>query len=173
MRRAAAVLSTAAMLMFAASVFAQGKPDFSGKWTPDAEKTAAANPAPPAGGGGGGGGRGGGGGGGRGGGPTGFELKQDATSLTRITEGQNGPMETKYTLDGQAHDVPMGQGTAKVTAKIDGATIVVDQTQDMGGNSVTTHSVYSMDGDWLVIAQTRPGRNGGEPTTTKTYYKKG
>jgi hypothetical protein len=60
MRRAAAVLSTAAMVMFAASVFAQGKPDFSGKWTPDAEKTAAANPAPAGGGGGGGGARGGG-----------------------------------------------------------------------------------------------------------------
>ena len=117
---------------------------------------------------GGGGGRGGAGGGGGA-----LELKQDATSLTRITQGQNGPMETKYALDGQAHDVTMGQGTAKVTAKIDGATIVIESAQDMGGTAVTTKSVYSMDGDWLVIAQTRPGRNGGDPTTTKTYYKKG
>jgi hypothetical protein len=150
-------------------VLAQAKPNFTGKWTRDAEKSAAANPAPAGGAAaGGGGGRGGAGGGGGA-----LELKQDATSLTRITQGQNGPMETKYTLDGQAHDVTMGQGTAKVTAKVDGATIVIESVQDMGGTAVTTKSVYSMDADWLVIAQTRPGRNGGEPTTTKTYYKKG
>ena len=172
MRRAAAVLSTAAMMVFAAGVFAQGKPDFTGKWAPDAEKTAAANPAPanpPA----GGGRAGGGGGGGRGGGPTGFELKQDATSLTRVTDGPNGPMETKYVLDGASHDVTMGQGTAKVTAKIDGSTIVIDQTVDRNGTPTTTHIVYSMDAGDLLIATTAPPRGGGEATTRKAYYKKG
>ena len=166
MRRAAAVMSTAAMMMFAVSVFAQA-PNFAGKWTPDADK----NPAPAANAGGGGGGRGGNRGGGMGGGA--FEVKQDATTLTQVREGQNGPMETKYTLDGQAHDVTMGQGTAKVTAKVDGSTIVIDTTRDMGGNSVTTHAVWSMDGADLKIATTSPGRNGGEPTTRTTYYKKG
>jgi hypothetical protein len=157
-------------------LLAQAKPNFSGKWAMDAEKTTAANPAPAGGAAGGGGGRGGAGGGGgaRGGGGGGtFELKQDATSLTRITEGQNGPMETKYTLDGQAHDVTMGQGTAKVTAKVDGATIVIETTRDNNGTPSTSKAVYSMEGDWLVIATTQPPRGGGEATTRKVYYKKG
>jgi len=153
------------MMAFAVSVFAQA-PNFTGKWAPDADK----NPAPAANAGGGGGGARGGRGGG-GGGP--FEVKQDATTLTQIRDTQNGPQETKYTLDGQAHDVTMGQGTAKVTAKVDGSTIVIDTTRDMGGNSVTTHAVWSMDGADLKIATTSPGRNGGEPTTRTTYYKKG
>jgi hypothetical protein len=156
-------MSTAAMMMFAVSVFAQA-PNFAGKWAPDADK----NPAAMAG--GGGGGRGGNRGGGM---NAGFEVKQDATTLTQVRDGQNGPQETKYTLDGASHDVPMGQATAKVTAKVDGSTIVIDTTRDMGGNSVTSHAVWSMDGADLKITTTSPGRNGGEPTTRTTYYKKG
>lgn len=168
MRRVAAVLSTAAMVAFAVSVFAQA-PNFTGKWAPDADK----NPAPAANAGGGGGGRAGGGGGGRGGGNGPFEVKQDATSLTQIRDVQGAPQETKYMLDGQAHDVTMGQGSAKVTAKVDGSTIVIDTTRDMGGNSVTTHAVWSMEGGDLKITTTSPGRNGGEPTTRSTFFKKG
>jgi hypothetical protein len=170
MRRVAILVSAAAVVLFAAGLSAQGKPNFSGKWAVDAEKTAAANPAPPAGGGGGGGGRAGGG---RGGGQAGpITLTVDATSLTRATEGQNGPQSTTYKLDGTAQTVTMGQTEAKVTAKWDGNTIVIETTRDMQGTAVTTKAVYSMEGDWLVIANTQPGRNGGEPTTRKTYYKK-
>jgi hypothetical protein len=103
-------------------LFAQGKANFSGTWTPDAEKTAAANPAPPAGG-GGGGGRAGGGGGGRGGGQAGpMTVKQDATTLSVERAGQNGPTTTTYKLDGSKQTVTMGQGEATVVAKPDGAT---------------------------------------------------
>jgi len=158
MRRAAAILSTAAMVVWAVSVMAQGKPDFTGKWAPDADK----NTAP----------AGGGGGGGRGG-PMGFELKQDATSLTRITQGQNGPTTTTYKLDGSEQTVTMGQNTAKVTAKWDGNTIVIATTRDNNGTPTTSTAVYSMDGGDLVIATTAPPRGGGDPTTRKVYYKKG
>jgi hypothetical protein len=157
MRRAAAVLSTAAMVVWAVSVMAQGKPDFTGKWAPDADK----NTAPA-----------GGGGGGRGG-PMGFELKQDATGLTRITQGQNGPVSTTYKLDGSEQTVTMGQGSAKVTAKWDGSTIVITTTRDNNGTPVTSTAVYSMEGSDLVIATTAPPRGGGDPTTRKVYYKKG
>jgi hypothetical protein len=160
MRRATAVLSTAAMVVWAVSVMAQGKPDFTGKWAPDADKNAAAAPA------------GGGGGGGRGG-PSGFELKQDATSLTRTTQSQNGPQTTTYKLDGSEQTVTMGQGSAKVTAKWDGSTIVITTVRDNNGTPVTTTAVYSMDGGDLVIATTAPPRGGGDPTTRKVYYKKG
>ncbi|HEX5214525.1 MAG TPA: hypothetical protein VFV98_03630 [Vicinamibacterales bacterium] len=171
MRRVATLVSTATVMMFTVGLLAQAKPNFAGKWTVDAEKTTAANPAP-AGGGGGGGGRAGGGGGGRGGGGP-MTIAQDATTLTITTEGQNGPMEVKYKLDGTEQTVTMGQGEAKVKAKVEGSTIVVEQVRDMGNGPTTTKVVYSMEGDWLVRSTTSPGRNGGEPTTRKTYFKKG
>jgi hypothetical protein len=145
------------MLMVAASAFAQG--DFSGKWVPDADK----NTAAPA-----------GGGGGRGGGaPAPMTITQTATELTIEREGQNGPMKTTYKLDGSEQTVTMGQGEAKVKATLkDGSVTIVNTRQGQNGPTVTT-AVYSMDGADLVIATTRPARGGGEPTTTKVYYKKG
>ena len=166
MRRVTAMVGAAAVVLMAATVFAQAKPNFAGSWTMDAEKTTAANPAPA---GGGGGGRGGGGRG-----PQGpMVVKHDATTLSVERQGPNGPTTTTYTLDGKEQTVTMGQGEAKVSAKVDGATIVITTTRDMGGNMVTTSAVWSMDGEWLVIANTQPGREGGAPTTRKTYYKKG
>jgi hypothetical protein len=164
MRRVATILGTAAVVMLTASVYAQA-PDFSGTWTLDAEKTAAAAPAgAPA---GGGGGRGGGGGG-RAGGP--MVLKQDAKVLTITrTMGEN-QVVTTYNLDGSpSKNAGRGQGGATEvtsTAKWDGAKLVV--TSD-NGQTVT----YSMDGAWLVATTTRPGRDGGPATTTSVYYKKG
>src|SRR6186713_87311 len=109
MRRVTSMVSAAAFVLATAGLFAQGKANFSGSWTVDAEKTAAANPAPPAGGGGGGGGRAGGGGGGGGqAGP--MTVKQDATSLSVERQGQNGPQTTVYKLDGSKQTVTMGQG---------------------------------------------------------------
>lgn len=173
MRRVTSMVSAAAFVLATAGLFAQGKANFSGTWTPDAEKTAAANPAPPAGG-GGGGGRAGGGGGGRGGGQAGpMTVKQDATTLSVERAGQNGPMTTTYKLDGSKQTVTMGQGEATVVAKPDGATIVIETTRDQGGTMVTTKAVWSMEGEYLVVATTAPGRGGGEATTRKAYYKKG
>jgi hypothetical protein len=175
MRRVTALVSAAAVVLWAAAVFAQAKPNFAGSWTMDQEKTTAANPAP-AGGGGGGGGRAGGGaggGGGRGGAQGPMVVKQDATTLSVERTGANGPTTTTYTLDGKAHKVTMGQTEADVTAKVDGTTIVIDTTRDMGQGPSTTKAVWSMDGEWLVIATTNPPRGGGEATTRKVYYKKG
>jgi len=173
MRRVATVVSTMAMLMFVASVYAQGKPNFSGKWTRDAEKTTAANPN--MGGGGGGGGRGPGGGGGGGGD---MAIAQDATTLTITRTTQNGESKTVYKLDGsESKNMMAGRGGGDPVEQISkakwvGSTISVETTnQGQNGPTVST-TVYSMEGDSLVIASTRPGRNGGDPTTTKTYYKK-
>ena len=166
MRRVATFLGTAAVVLMATSVYAQA-PDFSGTWTVDAEKTAAAN----ANAGGGGGGRMGGGGGRGGAAPLVF--KQDAKTLTITrTMGEN-QMVTTYNLDGSpSKNAGMGggrQGAAPAevtsTAKWDGAKLVV--TND-NGQSIT----YHMDGAWLVQSTTRPGRDGGPATTTSTYYKK-
>jgi hypothetical protein len=173
-RRVSAVMGAAAMVLFASAASAQAKPDFSGKWTQDAEKTAAANPAMQGGGGGGGGGNAGrgGAGGGRGmGGP--MTIKLDAGALTIEREGQNGVMSTVYKLDGTEQTITQGQGEAKVKAKWEGSTIVVETARMMGENAITTKAVYTIEGDYLVISTTAPGRQGGEATTRKAYYKKG
>src|SRR5688572_33411261 len=100
MRKATLVLG-AATFLFATAASAQDTLNFSGKWQLDQEKTQAAHPnAQPPGDGGGGGAAGGGGGGGGGGaggcgggggmmGP--FTLTVDAETLTRESEGQQGP----------------------------------------------------------------------------------
>jgi hypothetical protein len=144
-------VSAAAVVLWAAGVFAQAKPDFSGTWTVDAEKTTAA---------GGRAGRGGGGG---------FTLKQDATSLT-MTSSREGSSPVVYKLDGSSVQVP-GRGGAMMAAKAtwEGNTIVITTTLDMGERK----AVYAMEGEWLVVSTTSPGREGGAPTTNKVYYKKG
>jgi hypothetical protein len=176
MRRIATMLSTAVILALVAGVYAQGKPNFTGKWTRDAEKTAAANPAPAGGGGGAAGGGGGGGGRGGGGGGATFELKQDATTLTRTPIGQDGTPgnPSVYKLDGSdSKNSQPGRGGAAPTDIVSkatwaGNTISIATTRDMNGTAVTSTAVYSMDGDSLVITNTA-----GTGTPTKTYYKKG
>ncbi len=159
MKRVSAVLSAAAVVLWVAGVAAQAKPNFAGTWTLDAEKTAAA-------------GGGAGGGGGRGGGGGGMTIAHDATSFT-LTAGREGAQPVVYKLDGSDTQVPMGRGgTATAKAMWEGNTIVVSTTRDMQGTMITTKSVYSMEGDWLVVSVTAPPRGGGDPTTTKRYYKK-
>jgi hypothetical protein len=54
-----------------------------------------------------------------------------------------------------------------------GNTISISTTRDMGGTPVTGVVVYAMEGEWLVLTTTQPGRDGGPGTPTKAYYKKG
>jgi len=171
MRRVTAMVGAAAMvLVMSASVFAQGKPNFAGTWTLDAEKTAAANPAPA---GGGGGGRAGGGGGGRGGAQGPMTIKVDATTFSIERQGQNGPTTTAYVIDGKPNKMTQGQAEVSYTAKVVGSTIEIETTRDMGGQAVTSKAVWAMEGEYLVQSTTQAGRDGGAPTTRKTYYKKG
>ena len=159
MRRVATILGTAAVVMLATSVFAQA-PNFAGKWTRDAEKTAAAAPA---------GATGGGGGGRGGGGAADITITQDAKTLVISRMVQEAEVKTTYNLDGSpSKNQAMGRGgqtEVTSTAKWDGAKLVI--TSD-NGQSVT----YSMDGAWLVQSSTRPGRDGGAAITTAVYWKK-
>jgi hypothetical protein len=153
--------------MLAASVFAQ-TPNFAGKWTRDAEKTAAAMPAgAPA----GGGGRGGGGGGMGGGDIT---ITQDAKALVISRMVQEMEMKTTYNLDGsESKNTGMGRGGAPGVeqvskAKWDGNKLVITTTTP-NGESTTT---YALDGAWLVQTTMAPGRDGGPGTPRTVYYKK-
>jgi hypothetical protein len=154
MRRVTAVLSVAAVVLWAAAAFAQGK-DFSGKWAPDAEKNAAAAGAAA---GGGGGGRGGGRGGG---GP--MTITQDAKTLTIEREGPNGATKTVYNLDGSPSKNAGRGGDVESTAKWDGNKLVIT-TKGANGDMVAS---WYLEGGELVNERT--GQNG----VMKTYYKKG
>jgi hypothetical protein len=159
MKRMTSALTVAAAVILSASLFAQTKLDFSGKWTVDTEKTTAANPA----GAGGGGGRGGG----MGAAPTVITMDANTLKIER-TFGEN-TTTTTYKLDGsESKNTGMGRGGAAGAeqishAKIDSNKVVIVTTT---GNGDQTTSWY-MDGAWLVNERT--GQNG---TVIKTYYKK-
>ena len=171
MRRNFLVVAVVLMFGAAASLAAQAKPDFSGKWVMDP----ASAPAPPAGaGGGGGGGRGGGRGGGGGAGfGQEFTAKQDATTLT-ITRMQGDQTVTAtYKLDGsESKNMVAGRGGQQEQvskASWDGAKLVIVTTTQFGEQRRT----ISMEGGNLVVETSQPGRDGGAPTTAKLVYKKG
>ena len=173
MRRNVFVTAVAVLFAAAISIYAQAKPDFSGKWVMDPEVAAAA-PA----GGGGGGGRGGGrgGGGGLGFGPD-FTVKQDAKVLT-ITRTQGDQTSvTTYNLDGsESKNMVAGRGGQQEQvskATWDGSKLVITTTVNFGGNAAEQRRVLSMEGPRLIIEQTNPGRQGGEPTVAKVAYTKG
>ena len=175
MRRVITLVAAAAfMISTATGVFAQAKPDFSGKWTLDP----ASAPAPPAGGGGGGGGGRGGGRGGGGGAGFGqeFTVKQDANSLT-ISRDQGGqPVDATYKLDGSEskNTVTGRNGQQEQVSKTMwmGSKLMITTTVNFGGNNVEQMRTLSLDGGNLVIEQSQPGRDGGAPQTQKLVYKK-
>ena len=176
MRRTATMVTAAAaaVVLFAAGLQAQGKPNFTGKWTIDPAS------APQGGGGGGGGGRGGRGGGG-GWGQT-FTLTQDATTLkVERMQGEATVTET-YKLDGSdsKNSMPGRQGGAptEVVSKAawDGDKIVItsSRTVNMQGTEmkIDVKRVISMAGADLQIDTTTTGM-GDTPMTATVKYKKG
>ena len=147
-------------LLVATIAFAQGKPNFSGTWTP---------PAPAA-------GAGGGGGGGRGGGMGGpMTVTQNDKTLTVERTTQNGTTKTVYNLDGteSKNEMPgRGGGAPTVqtsTAKWDGAKLVITTKFDGPNGPMEQVQTWSMSADGNLQIE-RPGRGGGAPTTT-TYTK--
>ena len=180
MRSITAMLSAAAIvLLMASGVSAQGKPDFTGKWTAEAPAGGAAA----AGGGGGGGGRAGGGGGGRGmggGGLGGFncgmtcEIKQTGNSIviTRVQGEQT--ITTTLNAAGDATNKVAGRGGApetevKTTGKTEGSKVVFSTTRDFNGQSITSTQTVSIEGGKLTIV-TSSGMPDAQPQT-RTYTK--
>lgn len=157
MRRAAAMLVAAAVVLTAANAYAQGKANFAGTWVRE-------QPADPA----------GGGGGGRGGGRGGFgqeaTITQTPTAITIkwMGGGQNPVEQTRtYNLTGESKNKVMGRGgeaTEQVTTSTwEGNKLVLTTGQNV--------QKLSIEGGNLVIEQTGPGRE-GTPTTSKVVYKK-
>lgn len=164
------VLSLTIMLAFISPAFINaqsGKPDFSGTWALNAEKSTMPQ--------GGGGQRMGGGN---------FVAKQEANLLTvdRTRKNQNGETSTttmKYTLDGKESVNASQRGDSKSVAtwSPDGKalTIVTSRTFDMNGESRTmkTTEVWTLPGaSTLSVVTTSTGRDGEERKTTMVYDKK-
>jgi hypothetical protein len=137
------------VLVSVSLAFAQGKPNFSGKWTP---QEAAA-----------------GGGGGRGmmAGP--MTLTQTANDLTVEREGRNGVQKTVYKLDGSETTSEGRGGTQVTTAKWDGNKLVITTKMETQNGPRENVQTWYMEGSNLVIE--RPGRGGGE--AMKTVFTKG
>ncbi len=169
-------------------------PDFSGRWTLDT--TPAAGPGGASGGAGGGatdGARGGAGRGvGRGDMGSGWgsplTIAQDASRLTVeyvfFSPGDlQPPLKFAYALDGSEtkNTVMMGRGiqTQVAHTRWDGEKLVITTTHsfvDPGSGktlSVDVTQTLSLESPTvLLVESTRGGVLGGEPTTTKTRYKK-
>ena len=68
--------------------------------------------------------------------------------------------------DGAAMDTPISEGT------VSGDTIAFKTSQDMGGNTMVTSYTGTVSGDEIRLKITRPGRGGGDPTTTEVVAKR-
>jgi len=161
-------LAVAAVLALSTVGWAQGKPDFSGKWTLDQAKS---DPAPAGpGGGGGGGGRGG-----AMGTAASMTIKQTAAALTIERVMGQGTQTAVYKLDGSESVNSMGQGQAKSKASWDGAKLVVATSMTMstpnGDMTMDSKEIYSVAAGVLTIETTRNTPMGSQ--TRKTVYTKG
>lgn len=173
MRRSTALMSLAAVAVFASNAFAQAKTSFAGTWNIVVDPAAAAQQQ-----GGAAGGRQGGRGMGGGGFGQTFSIAQDEKTLTMTrTQGQN-EIKTVWNLDGSdsKNTVTMGRGGQTMEqiskAKWEGANLVVTTTQQRGEMSVEIKRTLSIDASGnLVVETSAPGQD-GNPMVSKVTYKK-
>jgi hypothetical protein len=161
----------AALVAVPALTQAQAKPDFSGSWTMNQEKS---DPAPARGGGGGGGGRGGG----RGGGVAAqMTIKQTPAQLSIDRTMGQGTLTAIYKLDGSESVNTVGAGEAKSKAMWEGAKLVITTAQTLPGRdggagiNIEVKEIYNLDGGVLTIERTQTTPNGA--MTRKLVYDKG
>lgn len=170
MRRAAALASALAVIVYVTGVGAQAKPDFAGKWVMEAPAGGAAPAGPPPGGGMGGRGRGG-----MGGAVSGPEVTivQDATTLTINKTQMQNPVTLKINLDGtDSKNSVTGRGgmTMEQTMKAawEGDKLSITTSFDMGRGPMTTKQTLSLEGGNLVVENF--GADG--TSLSKITYKK-
>jgi hypothetical protein len=153
MRKIATAMSAAAVVLSSAGLYAQARPNFSGKWLLDAEKTAAAAQ-----------------GGGRLDSPITIAMDAVTFRITRPSKDGSGTATT-YKLDGPERKTkvvrpgdPSGQTIEEVSkATIEGSKVVIKTT----GTNGETASVWYLEGGWLVNERTGPAG------VFKAFYRKG
>jgi hypothetical protein len=169
MKRALIVaLALAALVAVPALSLAQAKPDLSGSWTLNNEKS---DPAPAR---GGGGGRGGG----RGGGVAAqMTIRQTPAQLSIDRTMGQGTQTAVYKLDGTESTNTIGPGEAKSKAVWQGPALVITTSQMMQGRgggdpiAVEIKEVYGLNGGVLTVERTQTTPMG--TNTRKLVYDKG
>lgn len=68
--------------------------------------------------------------------------------------------------DGNAMETAISDG------KVDGNNVSFKVVRSMGGNDITIPYTGVVNGDTMELSVTRPGRNGGDPTTQKFTAKR-
>jgi hypothetical protein len=186
MRPVEILMRVATAIFCTASLSAQTLPDFSGRWIVAPEPAASAAQA---------GGRGASGTMGTGWGVD-ITVKQDATTLTveyaQFARGDmQPPMTFVYLLNGSEskHTINVGRGPQEQVSRAswDGNKLVITTTHtfvtsqsgkaepSQGGKTMTSETtrVLSLESPVsLVVETTRSAVMGGQPSTTKTTYKK-
>lgn len=149
-------MAAALVVALAVSGYAQKKPDFSGNWTLDTEKSEPAQGP-------------GAGPGGRGGGMMGpLTIKQTADSISIESQGRQGLQTRTYKLDGSETEVTFGQMKAKAKARWDGDKIVIETTRPgQDGTMFTTSVTYSLNADGTLTAENKTPMG-----SRKAIYKK-
>jgi hypothetical protein len=156
------VLFTAiAALALSIGIFAQSKPDFTGKWLLDPAKSEM-------------GGAPGGGGAGRAGGAMAaapIAITQTAAELTiERTMGEN-IVKTIYKLDGTESVNETTRGKSTSVSKWDGAKLVTTIKAETQRGTMESTETRSLAADGTMVVETlRQGPSG--PTTTKAVYNK-
>ena len=159
MKRLMSIVAVATLVIAGATLSAQSKPSFAGKWTMVPESVAAAGAT----------GRGGGLG-------QEFTAVQDDKTLTVTTNNpQLGELKTVYNLDGSESKNPLnfgGQTVDRVSkVKWDGAKLVITTSVNFSGNVGETTQSWILDGTGNLVVETSSNLT-GTPTTSKATYKK-
>jgi hypothetical protein len=92
------------------------------------------------------------------------------TTTTLTLKAEGGKLTGMVSRPGRG-----GQGTMDTQISegtVDGNTVTFKTSQDMRGTAVVTSYKGTLDGDTLKLDITRPGFNGGEPTTTSVAAKR-
>ena len=166
-------------------VAAQARPDFSGAWMRDVEKTRAANPGRPAALGSAMSSLGGASGGAASGGATQVRpaalrtvtIRQTAAAVTIERYAGEALVKTVYALDGSESVNTVGPRTTRMTSRWDGARLISEGTQtvkaDDGDRVVKIREVRSLAADGSLHIETTRFLPTGSLTNTEVFSKTG
>jgi hypothetical protein len=170
------LVSLLAGSVVAAAAYAQSKPDFSGTWVLDRDRSDPPGMGPGGGPGGPGGGPGRPGGAGFQGAQT-LTIVQSGAELKLQREGRDGPVTSTYALDGsESRNAGFRGGESRSKSHWDGEALVTEgkQTMETPEGSVTMDFKevrrLADDGKTMVVETTRTSPRG--TTTRKTVYTK-
>jgi hypothetical protein len=92
-----------------------------------------------------------------------LDLKADGATLTGTVTGGGG-------MGGGGGQAPAPSPISN--GKVNGSNITFEVSRDMGGNTMVTKYEGTVSGSEMQLKVTRPGFNGGDPTTTTVTAKK-